>query len=142
MNRKIKFRGISLDTGVWVYGQYYCLPSLRKDTSRHIIVHHSNENCCQTIHEPIDPNTLGEYIGLSDINNKEIYTGDIVKWGHLIGAEETVPRIAIVDINPDIQFKCVNLNTVFHYGNFAYQNTQETLEVLGSTFESKEILEG
>ena len=84
---------------------------------------------------------LMEYTGLKDINDREIYEGDIVKWGHLPGSKENPVRIAMVKINPDIQFECLNLETTFEYGCFAYKDTQNALEVIGNIYENPELLQ-
>jgi uncharacterized phage protein (TIGR01671 family) len=88
-----------------------------------------------------------QFTGLRDINNKEIYEGDIVEWGHLKGSEENPTRIAIVKIEPDIKFEIINYKTdfygqnrTFHYGSFAYKNTNKCLEIIGNIFENVNLL--
>lgn len=76
--REVKFRGKSLDTGEWVYGGYYNLPDCLKDDLRHIIVYQNAGPGQQTVHEPVDVNTLSEYSEQNDINGDEIYEGMIV----------------------------------------------------------------
>lgn len=80
--------------------------------------------------------------GLYDINGKEIYEGDTVKWGHLPNSKECWHRVAIVEINPDIQFRIlyyINSITgekkdtdgyIFDYGTFAYKKTENALEII------------
>ena len=92
---------------------------------------------------------LMQFTGLKDKNGKKIYDGDIVKWGHLKGSEENPIRIAIVKIEPDIKFEIVNYKTdfagqnrIFHYGSFAYKNTNNCLEIIGNIFENTELLDG
>lgn len=89
-----------------------------------------------------------QYISRNDINGKEIYEGDIVKWGHVKGGEEDPVRVAVVVLDPDIQFHIVNYkmdflgqNKIFHYGSFIYTDTENWLEVIGNVFENPELSE-
>lgn len=88
----------------------------------------------------LDDYVFMQFIGVKDRKRKQIYEGDIIKWGDLPDSREDEIRIATVKIDPDIQFDCKNIRFpyVFHWGAFAYGGKQ--LEIVGNIYETPELL--
>lgn len=68
--RKIKFRGISTDTGKWLVGA---------------LIPNGKSACIapfgELFHlEEVNPDTVGEFTGMLDKNGMEIFEGDIVRY--------------------------------------------------------------
>lgn len=81
MKREIEFRG-KTETGEWVYGAYY--------KQRGFYVDETDIDCIITTtdvlsndlgldYEEVIPETVGQYVGVKDINKKKIYEYDRVK---------------------------------------------------------------
>jgi hypothetical protein len=68
MENRFKFRGQRIDTKEWVYGFYH--ESIVNMQTRCFII-----SLLKTVE--VIPETVGEYTGLQDIKDQQIYEGDI-----------------------------------------------------------------
>ena len=76
--RKIKFRGKRLDNGEWAYGYYVAhRTNIGDNKLRHLII--CNEEMSHQ--HPVDPETIGQYIGQYDKNGNDLYENHKVKQG-------------------------------------------------------------
>ena len=78
---------------------------------------------------------LMQYTGLKDINGKEIYEGDIVKHGSLIG--ELYQEVIFEDGAYHLCFRRADLKLLL-YKDFI---TRNNLSVIGNIYENPELLE-
>lgn len=118
--REILFRGKDL-AGVWHYGvplvfteDYVCITAP------------------YTYNKAVQPETIGQYTGVTDKNGKKIFEGDIVKCTY------------IYDKGYGLRFEPKIEAVVFREGNFnpLYNCERNSFEVIGNIHDNPELLKG
>lgn len=136
MNERYLFRGKRLDNGEWVKGD---LETMNYPVApKHSVPLRGISDGYEKFE--VYAKTVGQCSGLKDIKGKNIFEGDIVKWGLISNGSENQIKIAVVKQNPDIQFHTNKWK--YKYGLFAYQDTQNYLEIIGNIHDNPELLKG
>ena len=156
MNRKIKFRGKSIDE--WVYGMLLKVNEgdiEHGEPLKYSIQTDEKEYGEYNKYFITDDNTIGQFTGLHDKNGKEIYEGDIVtEYDYpFIDEDGKQNYIGIVEFYENaaqygFTLKCVNkakrgissgINEEFEANN---NLICEDLEVIGNIYDNPELLGG
>ena len=141
--RNIKFRGKNLKTGQWVYGFYvHLMDSFRKRETHRIYTgladsmpdsegYDFSEDC-----EDVDPKTVGQFTGLEDINGKEVYEGDIVRYRLTDERYKKNPRFTNLPVAYD------ESQARFEAGNIYWDILRSgKIEVIGNIYDNHGLLE-
>jgi uncharacterized phage protein (TIGR01671 family) len=128
--RDILFRGKRTDNGEWVEGYYYKAKYYRTDDELcdYITVPHPKEYNEPSSHYIVNPETIGQYIGLKDRKGTNIFEGDIVKrvW---FGKKSIYQIVYDNDLTSFIGRAGVRFTT-FDYGSTEF-------EVIGNIYDNK-----
>ena len=118
--REIKFRGIRLDNGEWVYGD---LLHCKGDDAGRVFIK------TDTGLFEVDPHTVGQYTGKCDRQQHKVYEDDIVRdeLGS-IGAVIFMEGMFAVDFGEGIELQELNTGIL------------ELCEIIGNCFDNPELL--
>lgn len=129
--RTIKFRGKSILTDEWFYGDLVH----SADTKRTAILVNDKDSYdeCEVV-----PETAGQFTGLYDKNGKEIYEGDILKWSK--------GRLYVVKFWDGMFYASVEECNDGILGGFPLHRLTEyedvKCEIVGNIFDNHELLKG
>lgn len=133
--REILFRGKRKDNGKWVYG-FYALFASNKGLKHGIYT--GAENGCVIPYE-VDPETVGQFTGLTDKNGKKIFEGDIVKewsshWKTPLKTEVNIYEVVCEYLGS------LHLIRKTEYGeNSTPLYRRSVVEVIGTIYDSPEV---
>ena len=118
--REIKFRGKDIESGKWLFGS---LVTHRDDTAF---------LADGFIQSQVDPQTVGEFTGLQDINGVDIYEGDIC----IFSSDIQSSKFVVVWNVSKCGFDCVNPNDKSDGGALWLDD----LKVIGNIHDNPELL--
>lgn len=126
MNREIKFRGKNKKNG-WIYGFYFI------NRGEHFIVQDGIVSPFNThLDFVVEPETIGQFTGLYDRKEKEIYEGDIIR-----RSDNRIGVVVFINggfmIESKIYGRCVR-TPLYVFG--------EKSEVIGNVHDNPELLKG
>ena len=134
--REYLFHGKRVDNGEWVEGYYVKAEKLDKSGYEHFIIEESAEGSSHLV----IPESVGQYTGMNDKNNRKTFEGDIVRLDEYVKSA--------FDVNDGV----VKYGWGgFYIGDFSTLNSLNALaafdgvlrgEVIGNVFENADLLEG
>jgi hypothetical protein len=136
--REILFRGKRIDNGEWVEGYLVKLPSAIQigiDYSPWYIIVPPVDPDDDGGRYNVDPETVGQYTGLTDNNGSKIFEGDIVE-----GSDFTVEDGGYGVVSFDEGAFEVGGNNII--GTFHENYWGKEFEVIGNIHDNPELLEG
>ena len=133
--REILFRGKREDNGEWVFGGY------AKCNNRHYILPDIDLIGKEWVFKNVEviPETVGQYIGLTDKNGKKIFEGDIIRTNVYYGNEIGVIRRGEYDVySRDVfgGYYCVDKTSALISWTSSWGH-----EVIGTIYDNPELLE-
>lgn len=147
--RETKFRGIRISTNEWVYGYLVqrgeTISRGQKTNKDDIVVPISY---LSSVTYAIKPETSGQYTGLKDKNDVEVYEGDVVKQHYFydarhpgtLGAMEVDREIiGVVGIDELGTYTVDSEGQVYYW--LEYLEIAEQIEVIGDIHTNPELME-
>ena len=134
--REIKFRGKRIGNNELVYGSLV----IDTDKKNYSIIDYAVEETNTYAWHNVFPLTVGQFTGLLDKNGKEIYEGDIIKYGYSDFEEEkTIHQVKYMDGDNYPAFDLLpDLNC--DSNGLSHAMAEGEIEVIGNIYETFELL--
>nr|DAY89094.1 MAG TPA: YopX protein [Caudoviricetes sp.] len=146
--REYLFRGKRLDNGEWVEGSLLTCTRINKGK----VYICPETNVCEVNMEDegkiidvglnfgcwyeVDPETVGQFTGLTDKNGRKIFEGDVLSWVDWKG----IKRSSCVQYDAEWNRFCVRLSGAESIG--VNRHLSSDIEVIGNRWDNPELLEG
>lgn len=124
MNREIKFRGKSFLNNKWVYSDLVKTKNL-------VAIKKTNGDYFRPTQ--VSPNTVGQYTGLKDCNDKEIYEGDIVTIGNNLKA-------VVIWFNGSFRFQDELSSKATYFDDIGVIMRDYDVQVIGNVTDNPELM--
>ena len=137
--REILFRGIWGFNDEWVEGFYYQAKLYRtdKELCNYITIPHPESDGQPSDHIMVHPETVGQFTGLTDKNEKKIFEGDIVlyPWN-----DQDKPERFTIKFKYG-QFVASPVKETEDYWDFMVGCYSKEMEIIGNIHDNPELLE-
>lgn len=142
MNREILFRGKRADNGEWVEG--YCVKLDNKAYIARIKRLQNDEEVL--LYVEVIPETVGQYTGLTDKNDKKIFEGDIIKFTTWDCQGSDTQHIGVVKLAYGMWSIWKSSNSEYWgadgaFGLYMVHSGDDEIEVIGNIHDNPELLE-
>ena len=155
--REIKFRGKDVKTSHWVYGAYHehidiTPAALYKDAesrenhikehTHYLIMQDAFSDYCMPRNIQcfdVTSETIGQFTGLYDCHGKEIYEGDILRFGN------SPSGVCEVKWNSTLAAFCIRFYFENELGSRPlgeWQNCEKNIAIIGNIHDNPELFEG
>lgn len=137
--RKILFRGKRVDNSEWVEGDFLS-PHNIVWTERGFDEALQREEMI-VCDEAVDPETVGQFTGLTDKNGKKIFEGDIVRYSpNLSNTGKGLDRIGVVGWRKCGMF-FIDWRSYWDIRHILDSECKDWAEIIGNIHDNKELVE-
>lgn len=132
--REILFRGKTIVTGRWIEGLLW----KKKYDSNKIFISYFPDKDDNEDALVVDPETVGQFTGMTDKNGKEIFEGDVVAFTRVNALGWNTHRVGEVRYYDELPIFYIMAST----GDAWDWVDCENIEVIGNIFDNPELMEG